>query len=150
LKNASQNHHPHNHKVNHHHENKLEFDEVKKCRKIEIKGEDHFKDELKADENSLKVIKFYRAGCPHCAHLGSKVYDHVNDSKDYNHNEIKFLDVGVEDENIAIFKKFEIKGVPTIIFLRMKKTKVRILATVVGSEVEDVIDELNKCLKRKD
>ena len=140
----------HHYKADHNHENELQLKKATKCKKIEIKGEDHFKNELKSEENSLKVIKFYRDGCPHCAFLGNKVYDHVNASNDYNHDEIKFLDIGVEDENIEIFKKFQIEGVPTTVFLIIKEEKIRILGQTVGSDMKDVIDELNECLKRKE
>ena len=134
--------------ANHIREDEVKLKKTTKYKKIEINGEDHFKDEIKSNINSLKVIKFYRDGCPHCSHLGSKVYDYVDARKDYNHNKIKFLDVGVEEKNIEIFKQFKIEGVPTTVFLRMKKAEILILGKVVGSEIQDVLTGLNECLKR--
>ncbi len=130
-----------------HSKDEVKLKKTTKCKKIEINGEEHFKDEIKSNINSLKVIKFYRDGCPHCSNLGSKVYDYVDARKDYNHNKIKFLDVGVKEKNIEIFKQFKIEGVPTTVFLRMKKAEILILGKVVGSEIQDVLTGLNECLK---
>jgi hypothetical protein len=115
---------------------------------VEIHGRDEFEKELNSDEGHLKVLKFYRDGCPHCANLGNKVYEEFCKDKSHDHDDIKFLNIGVKEENMSLFSRFSVEGVPTTIMVRVKSLEVKIIEIVIGADKDGILRKLDSCLKK--
>jgi thioredoxin 2 len=91
------------------------------------------------EQEAPVVVDFWSQTCPHCLHLGP----HFDKAAEARQGQVKFAKIAVQADAMAVFNRYHVSGVPTMILFRGGQE----VARQSGAKTcEEILAWLQQCL----